>query len=170
MTALPTVIHAPRTCRNGYIIAYTIPSSYRLEEVNSWIEVGYGKNPTESSISAGLFYLSRRVLHLLSIKVWFLIISVSHQMHCSRHPMEVHTVRFFIFSTTSTSEFASDLCAYLSNYHLDGVNFWIDRIRNCDFSEVSDRLVFSVPGYHPSDRMDKVALTFLLPLLVVFLK
>ncbi|VDP12462.1 unnamed protein product [Heligmosomoides polygyrus] len=89
------------------------------------------------------------------IEMWFLIISVSHQMHCSRHPMEVHTVRFFIFSTTSTSEFASDLCAYLSNYHLDGVNFWIDRIRNCDFSEVSDRLVFSVPGYHPSDRMDK---------------
>ncbi|KAJ1367572.1 hypothetical protein KIN20_028510 [Parelaphostrongylus tenuis] len=45
-------------------------------------------------------------------------------------------------SSPSESKFAEDLCAYLSEYRLQDVNFWIDRIRSCDFSGVSDR--FSV--------------------------
>ncbi|VDL80881.1 unnamed protein product [Nippostrongylus brasiliensis] len=58
-------------------------------------------------------------------------------------------------SSSTTSDFASDLCAYLSEYRLPDISFWIDRLRNCDFSAVTDRLVFSVPGYHQFDRMNK---------------
>ncbi|KJH42428.1 Kae1-associated kinase Bud32 [Dictyocaulus viviparus] len=55
----------------------------------------------------------------------------------------------------STSEFAADLCTYITEYRIPDVSFWIDRIRNCDFSHVLDRLVFSVPGYHQADRLHK---------------
>ncbi|WKY04967.1 hypothetical protein Q1695_005738 [Nippostrongylus brasiliensis] len=58
-------------------------------------------------------------------------------------------------SSSTTSDFASDLCAYLSEYRLPDISFWFDRLRNCDFSAVTDRLVFSVPGYHQFDRMNK---------------
>ncbi|KAK6034353.1 hypothetical protein COOONC_28137, partial [Cooperia oncophora] len=57
--------------------------------------------------------------------------------------------------TTDTSEFANDLCSYLAEYRLPDVTFWIDRIRNCDFSGISDRLVYSVPGYHQFDKLTK---------------
>uniref|UniRef100_A0A7I4YIU9 PLD phosphodiesterase domain-containing protein n=1 Tax=Haemonchus contortus TaxID=6289 RepID=A0A7I4YIU9_HAECO len=58
-------------------------------------------------------------------------------------------------SSTNVSEFANDLCSYLEEYRLPDISFWIDRIRNCDFTGVSDRLVYSVPGYHQLDRLTK---------------
>ncbi|KAK6034356.1 hypothetical protein COOONC_28140 [Cooperia oncophora] len=60
-----------------------------------------------------------------------------------------------VANTTDTSEFANDLCSYLAEYRLPDVTFWIDRIRNCDFSGISDRLVYSVPGYHQFDKLTK---------------
>ncbi|KIH45547.1 hypothetical protein ANCDUO_24412, partial [Ancylostoma duodenale] len=56
---------------------------------------------------------------------------------------------------STQSEFAKDLCDYLSEYHLSDITYWIDRIKNCDLSGISDRLVFSVPGYHQASRMNK---------------
>ncbi|KAE9421017.1 hypothetical protein Angca_002174, partial [Angiostrongylus cantonensis] len=58
-------------------------------------------------------------------------------------------------SSSPSSKFTEDLCAYLSEYRLPDVDFWMDRIRYCDFSSVSDRLVFSVPGIHKADRLYK---------------
>ncbi|KIH52451.1 hypothetical protein ANCDUO_17448, partial [Ancylostoma duodenale] len=56
---------------------------------------------------------------------------------------------------STQSEFAKDLCDYLSEYRLSDITYWIDRIKNCDLSGISDRLVFSVPGYHQASRMNK---------------
>ncbi|EYB88689.1 hypothetical protein Y032_0243g3503 [Ancylostoma ceylanicum] len=58
-------------------------------------------------------------------------------------------------SVSTQSEFAKDLCDYLSEYRLSDTTYWIDRIKNCDLSGISDRLVFSVPGYHQASRMNK---------------
>lgn len=60
------------------------------------------------------------------------------------------------FSAPTEGEFAKDLCSYLSEYRLSDISYWIDRIKNCDLSDISDRLVFSVPGYHQASRMNKV--------------
>ncbi|VDK60016.1 unnamed protein product, partial [Cylicostephanus goldi] len=56
---------------------------------------------------------------------------------------------------TTESDFVGDLYSYLSEYHLEELDYWIDRIKSCDFSANTDRLVFSVPGYHHSTRMSK---------------
>ncbi|CAJ0602763.1 unnamed protein product [Cylicocyclus nassatus] len=58
-------------------------------------------------------------------------------------------------SATTESDFVEDLCSYLLEYHLKELDYWIDRIKSCDFSANTDRLVFSVPGYHHSTRMSK---------------
>ncbi|KHJ91887.1 Tyrosyl-DNA phosphodiesterase [Oesophagostomum dentatum] len=58
-------------------------------------------------------------------------------------------------SVATEKGFSKDLCDYLSEYHLSDLTYWIDRIKNCDLSDISDRLVFSVPGYHQVPRLNK---------------
>ncbi|KAK6748185.1 hypothetical protein RB195_001046 [Necator americanus] len=66
---------------------------------------------------------------------------------------------------TTENEFANDLCDYLAEYHLPDITYWIDRIRNSEFTGISDRLLFSVPGYHKSSRISKFGHPSLLRLL-----
>ncbi|ETN70848.1 Tyrosyl-DNA phosphodiesterase [Necator americanus] len=70
-----------------------------------------------------------------------------------------------MFSDTTENEFANDLCDYLAEYHLPDITYWIDRIRNSEFTGISDRLLFSVPGYHKSSRISKFGHPSLLRLL-----
>ncbi|CAD6191284.1 unnamed protein product [Caenorhabditis auriculariae] len=48
----------------------------------------------------------------------------------------------------SESVFSSDLLKYLKAYNIEALSYWISRIQAADFSAITDRLVFSVPGYH----------------------
>ncbi|CAL2042269.1 unnamed protein product [Caenorhabditis brenneri] len=49
------------------------------------------------------------------------------------------------------SEFQNDLIEYLG-YYPSSMNSWTELIKCADFSEVKDRLIFSVPGYHKAKK------------------
>lgn len=62
--------------------------------------------------------------------------------------------------STSCDAFTNDLLRYLQFYKSDAVHYWCDRLKHADFSNIEDRLVFSVPGYHTGSQMNQVITVF----------
>ncbi|KAF8370791.1 hypothetical protein PRIPAC_77220 [Pristionchus pacificus] len=49
-----------------------------------------------------------------------------------------------------------DLIEYLGRYPIEGLTYWKDRMGETEFEYTVNRIVFSVPGYHKGDEMNKV--------------